>query len=83
MLKGGGVFEKNGITNETTHAILVGQQEDCRAEIAAAMENGAVVLSPRWLEVCTIHRQLVPVQLRLAKFENDLESRFLIYKISY
>ena len=41
---------------------IIKYQEECRAEIAAAMENGAVVLSPRWLEVCSIHRQLVPVQ---------------------
>ena len=26
VLKGGGVYEKNGITNETTHAILVAKQ---------------------------------------------------------
>ena len=49
---GGGIFDSGGVTNETTHAILVDKdKEKYKEEIALAVEIGAVVLEQRWLEV--------------------------------
>ena len=62
VTNGGGIFDKNGVTKDTTHAILFGAQNDYLKEIEKAVENGAAVVHPRWLEVCSIHRQKVPVQ---------------------
>jgi hypothetical protein len=62
VTNGGGIFDKTGVTKDTTHAILFGAQNDYLKEIEKAVENGAAVVQPRWLEVCSVHRQKVPVQ---------------------
>ena len=59
---GGGIFDKNGVSKDTTHAILVGSEKDYLKEIEKAVENGAAVVQPRWLDVCSVHRQKIPVQ---------------------
>lgn len=58
---GGGVFDTQ-LTKETTHAILVGDpgQTKVKEQISAAVNYGAVVLLRKWLQVCSIHKQLVP-----------------------
>ena len=50
------------LTKETTHAILVGDpnQAQVKEQISSAVNYGAVVLLRKWLEVCSIHKQLVP-----------------------
>jgi len=62
---GGGVFDTQ-LTKETTHAILVTgndpNQKNVKEQISAAVNHGAVVLLRKWLQVCSIHKQLVPVQ---------------------
>ena len=60
---GGGVFDTQ-LTKETTHAILVTgndpNQKNVKEQISAAVNHGAVVLLRKWLQVCSIHKQLVP-----------------------
>ena len=57
--RGGGRFEIK-VNRNTTHAILIGDKSRDKAEIDSAMSIGIVVVSSKWLDVCTQHNELVP-----------------------
>ena len=49
------------LNRQTTHAILIGDAQ--KSETESAMAMGVVVVSEKWLDVCTIHNELIPGNL--------------------